>query len=106
MYNIETKAWKVTEFNGDILALISGVSDSVFEANIGWVLVEDWSEHPRFLLMPERIFKDYYPKLELTLLLVDEHSEPEVQIVEEYPTSIADFDPENIEHTRRTVSAH
>lgn len=73
MYNTSTKAWKITEDNTGILKNISSVDEDTFKQNIGWVLVEDWSERPRFLLLPERIFHDYYPNLELTLLSIDDH---------------------------------
>lgn len=72
MTNYETRAWKVTEKNTEVLHHISNVTDIAFKKNIGWILVEDWSERPRFLIMPERTFKTIYPKVELTLLKVDE----------------------------------
>jgi hypothetical protein len=80
MYNTDTKAWKVTEANPGVLHNISNVDEQAFIQNIGWVLVEDWSEKPRFLLMPERIFHDIYPKVEFTELEVDKTAESEKPI--------------------------
>jgi len=72
MANQETKAWKVTEKNTNLLHHISGVDERAYTTNIGWILVEDWSERPRFLIMPESVFARHYPNLELTTLKVDE----------------------------------
>lgn len=70
------QAWKVTEKNTKMMSIISGVVEQAFKANIGWILVEDWTAHPnRFLIMPERIFKKRYPVLELTALKVDEEDD-------------------------------
>jgi hypothetical protein len=65
------KAWKVTEENTLILKNISGEAEATFKSCPGWVLIEDWSERPRFLLMPESVFHTYYPNLEFTELSID-----------------------------------
>lgn len=68
----DIKAWKITEKNKKLLARISGSDEYVFSRNIGWVLVEDWYENPRFIILPLAIFKQTYPTLELTILKIDE----------------------------------
>lgn len=62
------KAWLITEANASTLSFISGIEEKIFIANTGWVLVEDWNHHRRFMMIPKTSFKRSYPSIELTLL--------------------------------------
>lgn len=67
----EVKATLVTEANANLLSIISGIEERAFKANKGWVLVEDWNQRKRFVLIPRASFKAAYPKVVLTTTLLD-----------------------------------
>jgi hypothetical protein len=67
-YNTETKAWKVALANVSVLSMISGIPATTFLVSQGWILVEDWSCSPRFLLMPDTVFGEDYAGVALTEL--------------------------------------
>ena len=67
-----TRAYRITEKNADTLHYISGIAKKTFTANIGWVLVEDWNQSKRFIVIPYSSFKASYPKQELERMKIDE----------------------------------
>lgn len=63
-YNVQPpKAWLITEEITHTLSIISGRDESIFKANIGWVLVDDLNSYPRFKILPRHTFNDAYPEL-------------------------------------------
>lgn len=59
------KAWLITEENTSTLSIISGRDESIFKANVGWVLVDDLSTYPRFKIIPRHTFNDAHPELKV-----------------------------------------
>lgn len=54
------KYWEILENRVDLLSRISGVPKKTFSENLGWMLVEDWSKEPRYLIIPKYVFKLHY----------------------------------------------
>jgi hypothetical protein len=61
----QPKAWLVTEYNTKLLANISPFPEKTLLANPFWVIVEDWIQHPRFLILPFKEFRRAYPDLNM-----------------------------------------
>lgn len=57
------RAWEIKKDNVVMLSHITGKPESIFENNIGWVVVDDLRTYPRFKILPRHTFNADYPEL-------------------------------------------